>query len=98
MTEAEFLELFKKHVRAEEISDDDDYMMHLLEASEANIFNKINRKKADVVVNGELPKPIVQAILMLAGSWYMQRESISDKQMYEVPDSVSALLKPYTAL
>lgn len=91
----ELLELFKKHVRAEEVSDDDDYMMQLLEASEANIINRLNRERNEIEVDGLLPKPIVQAVLMLAGSWYMQRESITDKQMYEVPDSVSALIKPY---
>jgi uncharacterized phiE125 gp8 family phage protein len=48
--------------------------------------------------SGVMPAPIVQAIMMLAAHWYNQRESVSTTQMHQVPDSLSALIKPYRKL
>ncbi|CAN7599357.1 head-tail connector protein [Bosea sp. LjRoot237] len=42
-----------------------------------------------------IPKPIKQAILLLVGHWYENRESASPYNLSEVPFGVSALLLPH---
>lgn len=44
---------------------------------------------------GLLPAPLRQAMLLLIGTWYGQRESIGDGQVREVPHTVDFLLTPY---
>jgi hypothetical protein len=36
--------------------------------------------------------------MMLAAHWYNQRESAAVVQMHQVPDSLSALVKPFRKL
>lgn len=93
------LALLKKHVKADDFSDDDQYLQHLLDAAEQHVCRATNHDVIDELdENGETPLPIVQAILMLAGHWYNQREAVSGVNMVEVPYSFSALLKPYRRL
>ena len=94
------LELFKKHVRADDFADDDEYLEHLLATAEVSIITATNRTEKELAEsnNGEFPLPLKQAMMMLAGHWYNQRESVSTVQMHEVPDSLQALIKPYRKL
>jgi hypothetical protein len=94
------LALFKKHVRADEFADDDTYLQHLLDAAEVSVFTATNRTENELkaIGGGSVPKPICHAIMMVAAHWYNQRESVSTQQMHEVPDSLSALIKPYRKL
>lgn len=94
------LALFKKHVRADDFADDDNYMQHLLDAAKVSVVTATNRTEDELkaIGNGNVPTPIVQAIMMLAAHWYNQRESVSTTQMHQVPDSLSALIKPYRKL
>lgn len=94
------LELFKKHVRADDFSDDDVYLTHLLEVAEVAVINATNRTMEECVSLGgdTLPAPLVHAIMMLGAHWYNQRESVAINQMHEVPDSLQALIKPYRKL
>lgn len=94
------LALFKKHVRADDFADDDDYLSHLLETAEAAVITATNRTEAELVEmgNGEIPAPIRHAILLIGAHWYNQRESVSTVQMHAVPDSLQALIKPYRKL
>lgn len=94
------LELFKKHVRADDFADDDAYLQHLLDAAEVSVTTATNRTEDELkaIGGGEFPKPIVHAIMMAAAHWYNQRESVSTQQMHQVPDSLSALIKPYRKL
>ena len=94
------LALFKKHVRADDFADDDDYMQHLLDAAEVSVITATHRTEDELkaIGNGEIPAPVAQAIMMLAAHWYNQRESVSTTQMHQVPDSLSALIKPYRKL
>ena len=39
-----------------------------------------------------------QAVLLIAGHWYNQREAVSGVQMAEVPYTMQALIKPYRKL
>lgn len=94
------LALFKKHVRADDFADDDDYLSHLLETAEAAVITATNRTEAELTEmgNGEIPAPIRHAILLIGAHWYNQRESVSTVQMHAVPDSLQALIKPYRKL
>lgn len=94
------LELLKKHVRADDFSDDDEYLQHLLEAAEAYVCTSTKRTDEELqeLGDGEWPKPLQQAVLLAAGHWYNQREAVSGVQMAEVPYTLTALVKPYRKL
>ncbi len=94
------LALFKKHVRADDFADDDDYLNHLLEAAESAVITATNRTEEELTElgNGEFPTPLRHAILLIGAHWYNQRESVSTTQMHTVPDSLQALIKPYRKL
>lgn len=94
------LALFKKHVRADDFSDDDEYLEHLLETAEEAVVRAVNRSWAELVAmgDGDFPAPLKHAVMMLGAHWYNQRESVSTVQMHEVLDSLQALIKPYRKL
>ena len=92
--------LLKKHVRADDFSDDDTYLQHLLNAAEQYVFDATNRTKAEILAlgGGEIPVTLQQAVLLIAGHWYNQREAVSGVQMAEVPYTLQALIKPFRKL
>ena len=94
------LALFKKHVRADDFADDDEYLAHLLEAAEVTVITATNRTEQELTDGnaGKFPVPLTQAVMMLAAHWYNQRESVSSVQMHEVPDALQSLVKPYRKL
>lgn len=94
------LALFKKHVRADDFADDDEYLEHLLEAAETAVITATNRSKEELeqMGGGKMPTPIKHAIMLIGAHWYNQRESVSSVQMHAVPDSLQALIKPYRKL
>lgn len=95
------LALFKKHVRADDFADDDEYLQHLLDTAESAVITSTNRTQEELAQMGnghDVPTPIKHAILMLGAHWYNQRESVSSVQMHTVPDSLQALIKPYRKL
>lgn len=94
------LALFKKHVRADDFADDDEYLQHLLDTAEEWVTNGTNRTEAELkeMDGGKFPRPLIHAIMMLAAHWYNQRESVATVQMQQVPDALQALIKPYRKL
>ena len=94
------LSLFKKHVRADDFADDDEYLEHLLEAAETAVITATNRSQEELeqMGGGKMPTPIKHAIMLIGAHWYNQRESVSNVQMHAVPDSLQALIKPYRKL
>lgn len=95
------LALFKKHVRADDFADDDEYLQHLLDTAESAVITVTNRTQEELAQMGnghDVPTPIKHAIMMLGAHWYNQRESVSNVQMHAVPDSLQALIKPYRKL
>lgn len=94
------LALFKKHVRADDFADDDEYLEHLLETAESAVITATNRTQEELeqMGGGAVPTSIKHAIMMLGAHWYNQRESVSNVQMHAVPDSLQALIKPYRKL
>lgn len=95
------LALLKQHVRADDFSDDDQYLAHLLEAAEQYVTAATNRSGDELLELGDgenLPAMLQQAVLLIAGHWYNQREAVSGVQMAEVPYTLQALIKPYRKL
>lgn len=94
------LALFKKHVRADDFADDDEYLEHLLGVAEVSVITATNRTGQELTDDngGEFPAPLKHAVMMLAAHWYNQRESVSSVQMHAVPDSLQSLIKPYRKL
>lgn len=94
------LALFKKHVRADDFADDDEYLEHLLDAAETAVITATNRSQEELeqMGGGKMPTPIKHAIMLIGAHWYNQRESVSSVQMHAVPDSLQALIKPYRKL
>lgn len=90
--------LLKQHVRADDFSDDDTYLAHLLEVAETYVCDATNRTRDELLTDGKLPVTLQQAVLMIAGHWYNQREAVSGVQMSEVPYTLQALIKPYRKL
>ena len=95
------LELLKKQARADDFSDDDVYLQHLLDAAEEYVVAATKRTAGELKemgADGKFPARLQQAIIMVAAHWYNQRESVSTTQMHAVPDSLQALVKPYRKL
>lgn len=92
--------LLKMHVRADDFSDDDAYLQHLLDAAEQYVCEATNRTGEELAElgGGKLPVTLQQAVLLIAGHWYNQREAVSGVQMAEVPYTLQALIKPYRKL
>ncbi len=95
------LDLLKKHVRADDFTEDDEYLTHLLEAAETHICDATNRTSDELLELGggeSYPKDLVQAILLVAGHWYNQREAVASGTMTEVPYTINAIVKRYRKL
>ncbi|MCI1778788.1 MAG: head-tail connector protein [Bacteroidales bacterium] len=95
------IELLKQHVRADDFTTDDAYLGQLLEAAEEYVVKATNRTSAELVEMGggeKLPATLQQAVLLIAGHWYNQREAVAGVQMSEVPYTLQALIKPYRKL
>lgn len=93
--------LLKQHVRSDDFSDDDQYLAHLLDAAEEYVTKATNRSSDELLAMGggeDLPATLQQAVLLIAGHWYNQREAVSGVQMAEVPYTLQAIIKPYRKL
>lgn len=89
------LEEAKDHIRVD-FDDDDIYIESLIEVSEAAIANEINEDFADILEGGELPKPLKQAILLLIGQLYNQREPVLiGSSVVKIPYTLEMLIAPY---
>lgn len=95
------LELFKKHVRADDFADDDKYLQHVIDTACVAVINETQRTEKELIemTGGEgMPLPLVHAAMVLGAHWYNQRESASSGAMTEVPDMLQVLIKPYTKI
>lgn len=95
------LDLLKKQARADDFSDDDIYLQHLLDAAEEYVVVATNRtvdELKEMGADGKFPARLQQAIIMVAAHWYNQREAVSGVQMSEVPISTEAIIKQFRKL
>ena len=87
----------KKHLNIDEdFRDDDEYLMSLVEVAE-----KVVEKNIDTSLklledgDGFIPAPLIQAMLLLIGNFYANRESVAFASSSEVPNSYSYLIDLY---
>ena len=71
------LALFKKHVRADDFADDDEYLAHLLDVAGETIIKATNRTEQELTDGnaGVFPAPLKHAVMMLAAHWYNHIEN-----------------------
>lgn len=93
------LNLVKKQVRAEDFQTDDEHLQFLTDAAERQVVSMTQCDEARLVEkgDGDLPLPLKQAVLLLVGHWYNQREAVSGS-LSEVPLGVEALVRPFREL
>lgn len=91
------LELIKKHLVIDEFyKDDDDYLIYLADVAEKTVEKHIDTNLSDLANDrGDLPSPLLHAMLLFIGDMYASRESISFTSVSEVPFSYDYLLTLY---
>lgn len=82
-----------KHLNLDESFEDDrQYVIQLINAAESMVATHLNCKLEDILEDGELPPQITQAILLLVGTLYANRESVAPISLVEVPLAYQYLL------
>lgn len=91
------LEIVKKHLNIEEqFSDDDMYLFALMDVANDVVERSLDIKLDDLRNEDEkLPAPIVHAELLLIGTWYAVRESITQGSMMPTPHAFDMLIDLY---
>lgn len=81
----------------ESFHDDDSYLEAL-----GDVVEEVTEKQIDVSLNkltaennGKIPTPLIQAMLLLLGTYYNNRENIAFASSTEIPLSYSYLLSLY---
>ena len=91
------LDRIKKHLNIDNyFEDDDEYLLYLESVAETVVEQHIDKNLSDLLdTNGELPTPLVHAMLLLIGNMYNNRESVTTGFALEVPLSYSYILDLY---
>lgn len=91
------LEIIKNHLNIEQQFDDDDmYLYALLDVAQAAVEKYLDMPLEDMEnEDGMLPSPVVHAMLLLIGTFYAQRESVSSASMQPVPNAFEFLCDMY---
>lgn len=99
------LETIKKHLNIDDDFKDDDKYLEMLEGVAENLVQKhIDISFDDLIENsydgivateGEVPQPLLYAILLFIGNMYDNRESVSYTSTSEVPMSLKYILDMY---
>ena len=89
--------LVKEHLHIDEwFNDDDQYLENLILVSQEVVSNHIGYSLEEILdPYGCIPKPIEQAILLLIGHFYNNRETTSTLTVKEVPLAYEYLLQQY---
>ena len=92
------LDLIKIHLNSDsDFHDDDSYIEALGDVVE-EITEKhidVSLKKLTVENKGKIPTPLKQAMLLLLGTYYSNRENVAFASSSEIPLSYSYLLSLY---
>ena len=89
-------ELAKHHLQIDEdYNDDDEYLVLLIQAAEDAVSKHLDIPLKNLIQNGVLPASIIQAILLLIGNFYANREPISYSTVVKIPYTVDYLLSLY---
>jgi uncharacterized phage protein (predicted DNA packaging) len=91
------LNRLKKHLNLDSsFNEDDDYIEFLENVAEDLVQIHIDKKLDEIIAEkGELPAPLLHAILLFVGNMYENRESIAYTPAFDVPKSLSYILNMY---
>lgn len=93
------LEEAKKHLNINsDFTDDDSYITSLINVSENLVQKHIDRELSELEDGGEIPTPLKQAMLLLIGNFYANRESVAFSSVAVLPlayEYIIALYKCY---
>lgn len=71
------------------------YLESLLDTSVTTVENKIQQNLADVLIDGILPAPLKQAMLLIAANLYANREPVAYGVPQRIPYTLDYLIQPY---
>ena len=93
------LEQFKKLNRIDH-DVQDDVIMELLRTAEDYVVSCTNRDICDLTEegDGDLPRPLIQAVYLVAAHWYENPSGLVSAGSREVPVGVWALINRYISL
>ena len=92
------LDLIKKHLNIDEdFHDDDDYLKILGDVAEQVTERHIDDSFGLIMLknHGKFPPTLIQAMLLLVGNYYNNRESVAFTGVSELPQSYLCLLSLY---
>lgn len=91
------LELIKKHLNIDaDFTDDDSYLLSISEVAQDIVQKHIDCTFDEIVRSeGALPASLLQAVLLMIGNLYNNRESVSFTSATEIPHSYDYLLSLY---
>lgn len=91
------LENVKNHIRVDsEFTDEDNYITGLMDAAELAVARKIDCPLVYLEdENKQLPQPLIQAMLLLVGTWYNFRESVNTASTSPVDHALDMLCDLY---
>ena len=87
----------KKHLNIDEdFREDDEYIMQLVEVAEKVVERNIDTSLEMLEDgDGQIPPPLMQAMLLLIGNFYANRESVAFASSSNVPYSYQYLIDLY---
>ena len=91
------LELAKKHLNLDEdYTEDDEYILGLVAAAKGAVEKALNASLDRLAEEngGEVPMAIIQAILLMVGNWYQNRE-ITGSKVAALPYNFEYLINLY---
>ena len=91
------LDLIKKHLNIDDYyKDDDDYLIYLADVAAKKKKKHIDNNLSDLANSrGEIPSPLLHAMLLFIGDMYANRESKTYSSISEIPFSYDYLLTLY---
>lgn len=91
------LDTLKKHLNIDsDFTEDDEYIIQLGNVAEAITEKHIDTSFEDIVnESGELPSPVLQAMLLMVGTLYANRESVGYSNVSKIPLAYEYLLSLY---
>ena len=93
------LEKCKKHLNIDlDFAEDDNYIQHLIEVAETVVERHIGYNLSNMVEDndGQIPAPLEHAMLLMIGTFYNTRESVTFGSGTELPLAYSYLLDMFT--
>ena len=84
----------KKHLNIDpDFTEDDNYIMSLVEVAEEIVQRHIGHRFEDILVDGQLPMALQHAMLLFIGTMYANRESVTFGSASELPLSYNYILQ-----